>query len=270
MRRVILVLAIILAACSANSGGDIESDLDQRVQSGGLSGATLAGAYVERGLLRAATKNPDGAIADFNAAIATEPKLAEAYVWRGVITGEKGDKASARRDYDRALAIDPDYWFAHGAVGLALAEAGDDDAALAELARALELGQPHRGEYFVREIRQYQVTQPSRKGRPATGTAMQKISVAASDHLALYRVVRAQIFLKRSDKDAALAESRGAVALAPESLATQWNLVRVLVALGQCDEAWHEMDAIGKSSGITFFQPKSKGQCPDFVMKATL
>jgi len=265
MRRSIIILAIVLAACSAKPGGDIESDLDQRVQAGGLSGAALADAYVDRGLLRAATKNPDGALADFDAAIATAPNLAEAYVWRGVITGEKGDKTSARQDYERALAIDPDYWFAHGAVGLALAEAGDDDAALAELARALELGQPHRGEYFVREVRQHQIVQPSRKGPPATGTSTQKLSVAASDHLALYRIVRAQIFLKRGDKDAALAESRAAMAESPESLPAQWNLVRILVALGQCEEAWRQMDAIGKSSGIMFYPPKAKDQCPDFV-----
>jgi tetratricopeptide (TPR) repeat protein len=259
-----VILAIVLAACTAKPGGDIESDLDQRVQSGGLSGAALADAYVDRGLLRAATKNPDGAIADFNAAIATAPNLPEAYVWRGIVTDEKGDKAGARQDYGRALALDPEYWFAHGAVGLTLAEAGEDDAALAELARALELGQPHRGEYFVREIRQHEIVQPSRKGPPATGTATQKLSIAASDHLALYRIARAQIFLKRNDKDAALAESRGALALAPESLAAQWNLVRILVALRQCDEAWHQVDAIFKNTGIAIAKSQ---ECPDFVTK---
>jgi len=171
----------------------------------------------------------------------------------------------ARADYDRALAIDPDYWFAHGAVGLALAEAGDEDAALAELARALALGQAHRGEYFVREIRQRPVIQPNRKGPPSTGTATQKLSVAASDHLALYRVVRAQILLKRGDKEAALAESRDAVGLAPDSLLAQWNLVRVLATLGQCEEAWRQTEAMGKIAGIYFYPPESKDKCPDFA-----
>ncbi len=265
MRRIILALAIIVAACSAKPGGDIENDLDRRVQSGALSGAALADALVDRGLLRAATKNPDGAIADFNAAIAAAPDLAEAYVWRGIITGDKGDKVGAREDYDRALAIDPDYWFAHGAVGLTLAEAGDEDAALAELARALERGRAYRGEFFVREIRQRQITQLSRKGPPATGTATQKLSIAASDHLALYHVARAQIFLKRSDEEAALAESKDAVGLAPDSVLAQWNLVRILATLGQCEEAWRQTEAMGKSTGIHFYPPESKDKCPDFA-----
>jgi tetratricopeptide (TPR) repeat protein len=265
MRRIILVLAVIVAACTAKPGGEIESDLDQRIQSGGLSGAALADALVDRGLLRVATKNLDGAIADFDAAVAAAPDLAEAYVWRGIVTGETGDMVRAREDYDRALAIDPDYWFAHGAVGLTLAGTGDDDAALAELARALELGEPHRGEFFVREIRQRQVTQPNRKGPPSTGMATQSLSIAASDHLALYRVARAQIFLKRSDEDAALAESRDAVGLAPRSVVAQWNLVRVLATLGQCEEAWRQTEAMGKNTGIYFYTPESKDKCPDFA-----
>lgn len=265
MRRIILVLAIIVAACTAKPGGDIENDLDRRVQSGGLSGAALADALIDRGLLRVATKNLDGAIVDFNAAIAVVPDLAEAYVWRGIVTGEKGDKVRAREDYDRALAIAPDYWFAHGAVGLTLAEAGDDDAALAELARALELGQAHRGEFFVREIRQHQVIQPNRKGPPATGMATQKLSIAASDHLALYHVARALIFLKRSNNDAALVESKDAVGMAPDSALAQWNLVRTLATLGRCEEAWTQTEAMGKSTGIYFLPPKSKDKCPEFT-----
>ena len=265
MRRIILVLAIIVAACTAKPGGDIESDLDQRIQSGGLSGAALADALVDRGLVRAATKNTDGAIVDFSAAIAAAPNLAEAYVWRGIVTGDKGDKIRARADYDRALAIDPDYWFAHGAVGLTLAEAGDDDAALAELARALELGQPHRGEFFVRDIRQHQVAQPNPKGPPSTGTAKQGLSISASDHLALYHVARAQILLKRSDKEAALAESRDAVGLAPDSLFAQWNLVRTLATLGRCEEAWAQTETMGKNTGIYFYPSQSKDKCPDFA-----
>jgi tetratricopeptide (TPR) repeat protein len=264
MRQIILAFAIVLAACTAKPGAEIESGLDQRIQSGGLSGAALADAHIDRGLLRVATKNLDGALVDFDAAIAAAPDLAEAHVWRGIVTGEKGDKVRAREDYDRALAIDPDYWFAHGAVGLTLAAAGDEDAALAELARALELGRAHRGEFFVREIRQHQVTQPSRKGRPSTGMATQSLSIAASDHLALYRIVRAQIFLKRGDKDAALAESRAAAALAPNSLVAQWNLVRILAQLGQCEEARRQSEAAFHLTHLRLYPPKSKDECPDF------
>ena len=266
MRHIILALAIVVAACTPSPSNQIETEFDQRIQTGGLSGPALADAYIDRGLLRLATRNPDGAIADFNLAIQTVPDLTEAYVWRGVAKGEKGDKAGARGDYDRALAIDPDYWFAHGNSGLMLAEAGEDDAALAELARALELGMPHRGEFFVRESRQRQIMQINRKGPPSTGTESAKLAISASDQLALYRVTRAGIFLKRGDKDAALAESREAASFAPDSFFVQMNLIRVLSQLGQCEEAWRQMDLMGKKTGIYFYQPKGKAKCPEVAI----
>lgn len=263
MRHIILALAFVVAACTPSPSNQIETEFDRRIQAGGLSGTALADAYIDRGLLRLATRNPDAAVADFNLAIQTVPDLAEAYVWRGIAMSEKGDKAHAREDYDRALAIDPDYWFAHGNSGLMLAEAGQDDAALAELARALELGAPHRNEFFVREIRQRQIMEINRKGPPSTGTETAKLAIAASDQLALYRVTRAGILLKRGDKDAALAESREALSFSPDSLFVQMNLIRVLSRLGQCEEAWRQMDLMGKKTGIYFYPAKGKDKCPE-------
>jgi len=265
MRRIILFLAVFVAACTAKPGGDIETDLNRRIGAGGLSGRALADAYIDRGLLRAATKNLDGAIADFDAAIATAPDLAEAYVWRGIALDGKGDSARARAEFDRALTIDPDDWFAQGSLGMLMAKTGEEDAALATLARAIELGMPHSGEYFVREVRQYQATVPMPKGPPATGTAGQQLSSSAANQLALFRIARAGIFLERNDADAALAESRAAVGVAPDSGAAQWNLVFVLAELGRCEEAWNQTEALGSKTGFYLFQPKSKSECAELL-----
>lgn len=264
MRQIILALAAIVTACTS-PGAQIEADLNQRVQAAGQSGAALADAYVDRGLLRAATKNWDSAIADFDAAIRAAPEQPEAYVWRAIVLDTKGDSARARSEFDRALAIDPDYWFAQGSLGLLMARSGEEDAALATLARAIELGLPHSAEYFVHEVRQYQATVPMRKGPPATGTVGQQLSYSAADQLALFRITRARIFLKRSDADAAVAESRGAVSLVPDSAAAQWNLVFVLAKLGRCEEAWNQTEALGKASGFYLMPPKSKDECADLL-----
>jgi predicted Zn-dependent protease len=148
---------------------------------------------------------------------------------------------------------------------LALAEAGDEEAALAELGRALALGRAHRGEFFVREIRQRHITRPNPMGPPSVGTATQKLFIAASDQLALFQVARAQILLKRGEEEAALAESRGAVGMAPDSFLAQWNLVRVLATLGRCEEAWRQTEAMAKRTGFRLLPPKSKDNCPDFA-----
>ena len=173
------------------------------------------------------------AVADFNAAIAAAPDLAEAYVWRGIVTGDKGATRPARaRTTTAPLRSTPDYWFAHGAVGLTLAEAGDDDAALAELAPRARAGPGPSGRVLRARNWQREIIQPNRKGplpRPALAT--QRLSIAASDHLALYRVVRAQIFLERSDKEAAPRRKQGRRGWRRDSLLAQWNLVRTLATL---------------------------------------
>jgi Tfp pilus assembly protein PilF len=261
MRCIVLVLAIVLAACTPRPEAQFEEEFNQRIETGRLTGAALADAYIDRGLLRLSTENSDGAVADFNLAIQAAPDLAEAYVWRGIAMGAKKDRARAREDYGRALAIDPDYWFAHGNSGLAMAEAGEDDAALAELARAVELGMPHRAEYFIRETQYRRYTEVTRRGVAYTTKVPMQLSVAATDQLAIYRLARAQIFLERGDRESALAESQHAVQLAGDSLAVRWHLVEVLTELGKCEEANQQLDTLGSRIGMHFVR-ESKDECP--------
>lgn len=264
MRLSVFMLAILVAGCTPPPEAEIEDEFNRRIESGGLSGAALADAYTDRGLLRLATENPNGALADFDMAIQAAPDSAEAYVWHGVAKSIKKDEAGARSDYARALAIDPDYWFAHGTSGLAMAEAGENDAALAALARALELGMPHRSEYFVREIQHRRFTYVSRRGVARTRKVPIELAVAARDHLALYRIARAMIFLDRGDKASALAESQHAVELAPDSASAKFRLIAVLSALGQCEEAHRQLDTLDEEFRL-FFVPGPKDECPKLL-----
>ncbi|MFM9841954.1 MAG: tetratricopeptide repeat protein [Dongiaceae bacterium] len=261
MRCIVLALAIVVAGCTPSPEVQIEEEFNQRIQSGGLTGAALADAYTDRGILHLATEKPDAAIADFNLAIQAAPEFAEAYVWHGVAMSAKNDKTRAREYFDRALAIDPEFWFAQGMSGLAMAEAGEDDAALAKLARAIDLGMPHRSEYFVRETRYRRYTQVTRRGVAYTTKVPVELAAAASDQLILYHLARAQIFLKRSEKESALAESQQAVQLAPDSSAVRWRLIEVLVALDQCEEANRQAETFGEFAKM-LLMARMTDECP--------
>jgi Tfp pilus assembly protein PilF len=64
-------------------------------------------AYINRGeFLRGAGRNGE-ALADFDRAIALNPRLAEGYVRRATVHLETGNAAAALPDLDRALALDP-------------------------------------------------------------------------------------------------------------------------------------------------------------------
>jgi WD40 repeat protein len=77
------------------------ADLDQ------AAAAESPKAYCLRGLVRAARKDQDGAIADFGAVIRLDPQPARAYHRRGLAYAQKGDFARAKADLDEAFDRDP-------------------------------------------------------------------------------------------------------------------------------------------------------------------
>ncbi|MGH7886801.1 MAG: tetratricopeptide repeat protein [Candidatus Binatia bacterium] len=275
MRQMILSIAVILAAaCAPRAEYDIETDFNQRIETGGLSGDELARAYIDRGILRLAAKETGAALADFNLAIATAPNLADGYVWRGVATDTSGDPVRAKEDYDRAVAVDPNSWLAHGARGLLMARNQEDDLALRELDLALDLGKAHEGEYLVRELKTRKIMRQNRIGPPATGTSTQKLVISVNEQLANYRVIRSLIFMKKNDQEMALLESGEAVRLAPTSMLAQMNRAKILLMLGRCDEAKTQFEDMAKQTGISFKpkvwikfagMPPDQNKCPELA-----
>jgi tetratricopeptide (TPR) repeat protein len=83
--------------------------------------------------------NYDSAIADFTAAIETEPHNVGAYNNRGMAHEKKGDRDSAIADYTRAIEINPNYADALGNRGRAYRVNGDFDSAIADCERAIEI-----------------------------------------------------------------------------------------------------------------------------------
>jgi curved DNA-binding protein CbpA/Tfp pilus assembly protein PilF len=88
--------------------------------------------HMKRGLLRSRNGDIDGAIADYDAAIALEPGNALAHSHRGSSWGGKGDRDRALADFELALRIDPAnpaifrdrgaFWRRTGALDLALVD----------------------------------------------------------------------------------------------------------------------------------------------------
>jgi Flp pilus assembly protein TadD len=65
-----------------------------------------AAAYLERGIVRGAQGDFDGAIADFGKVLELNPESAKAYANRGVILLMQGQETAAQDDFERAFKLD--------------------------------------------------------------------------------------------------------------------------------------------------------------------
>ena len=99
----------------------------------------LALAYVKRGNIYTAKGDLDGAMEDYDKALALDPKLVVAYSGRGIIYKAKGDLDRAMADYDTALALDQKHVMAYNNRGNIYSTKGDLDRAMADYDKALEI-----------------------------------------------------------------------------------------------------------------------------------
>jgi len=94
----------------ARDGGDLYggiTDCDHALVEDQLQGRDLAGTYVNRGVLRMAVNQYDGAESDFEKSIAIDPSLGEAWVNLGALKIAKHDFAAGIADIDKGLALGP-------------------------------------------------------------------------------------------------------------------------------------------------------------------
>jgi len=98
-----------------------------------------AAAYLGRGQAHVQKHEADAAMADFDAAIRTEPGNALLFAQRGVTREEKGDLDGAIADYSEALRLNPKDAGIYARRGVAWKAKGDNDKALADFEAALAL-----------------------------------------------------------------------------------------------------------------------------------
>jgi tetratricopeptide (TPR) repeat protein len=114
-------------------------DFDRALEQVVGSGAHPSEAYNNRGAARHARGDLDGALADFDRALALNPRYPEAYNNRGAARHARGDLDGALADFDRALALVPRRDAATIYHNRGAARRGDFDGAIADFSRALEI-----------------------------------------------------------------------------------------------------------------------------------
>src|SRR5476649_2042867 len=100
-------------------------------------GAQTAEDYFHRGFGKEQKREFDGALADFNRALALDPDYAEALNGRGFVKHATGDIAGALADYDLAIAADPRHLMAYNNRGNIKRDQGDFAGAIADFDHAL-------------------------------------------------------------------------------------------------------------------------------------
>jgi tetratricopeptide (TPR) repeat protein/S1-C subfamily serine protease len=112
-------------------------------------------AYTNRGKAKSALGNKKEAIADYDRAIAINPKHAMAYTNRGNAKSALGNKKEAIADYDRAIAINPIFAMAYYNRGLAKYGLGNKKEAIADFDLAIAINPKYVEAYYDRGNTKY-------------------------------------------------------------------------------------------------------------------
>lgn len=115
--------------------GDLARALTEMDQAVALSGAGTM--FYNRGNVKLASRDLDGAEADFTRAIERDPEDMQAYLNRGTARLLRGKREGALEDFRRAAEGDPTYPQARMKYGLLLLEVGRSREAAVELEAAL-------------------------------------------------------------------------------------------------------------------------------------
>jgi tetratricopeptide (TPR) repeat protein len=141
-------------------------------------------AYGNRGTARLAKRDASGALADYDRALRINPRYASAYYNRGNIRRTRGDLDGALADYQRALALSPEYAVAYNARGRTYQAKGDLEAARADYSRAIRLDPAYANAYNNRST--VRSARGDLAGAIADCTAAVRLSPANGPHRAMF------------------------------------------------------------------------------------
>lgn len=126
-------------ACTVNDPDRNIERCKREIGVGGKGDAGVAANRLADGIAKSWSGDRDGAIADFDAAIALRPRLASAYLNRGMVFARLGDTERAIKDFDQAISKAPYDARAYYQRSVALRVLGKDGRAVSDAERAVSL-----------------------------------------------------------------------------------------------------------------------------------
>jgi len=268
MRRILVVLAIVLATAGATAlaRADEDTDIDMMRSQTALNAGDIpqaleaidaviadqpdyAPAYLVRARIWMVARDFPKAVDDYSQAIADgfgqKPYV---YTMRAGAWAAGGDYARAIADYEQALKLNPGYWPAIAGRGTALAESGDVPRALADLNRALAHDPGDIKEVLATQHVQVQ----SRKGPPQQGTNTLSITLHTAPLMAQTYTARGKLRFDQGAYQDALADLDEAVKRLPALAAAHFYRGLTLLTLGRCREGQDEFKAQGVRGAAVF------------------
>lgn len=205
------------------------------IESSTESAQNRAIAYINRGTLRLDNGDVDGAMADYNQAIAIDPKHANAYNGRGNAYQDKGDVDRAMADYNQAVAIDPKHANAYNGRGNAYQRKGDIDRAIADYDQAIALD-PRLVRAYGNRGNAFQ-----RKGDIERAIADYNQAIAIDPRLATAYNARGNAYRSKGELDRALADYNQATTADPKYARAYFSRGRLALDAGTPAKAINDL-----------------------------
>jgi tetratricopeptide (TPR) repeat protein len=111
-----------------------------------------AEAYNNRGNIKSNLGKKQEAIGDYDKAIAINPKSAVTYYNRGIAKSDLGKKQEAISDFDKAISINPQYTNAYSNRGVAKSELGNKQGAISDFDKAIAINPKLAEAYYNRGL----------------------------------------------------------------------------------------------------------------------
>jgi tetratricopeptide (TPR) repeat protein len=159
-------------------------------------------AYYGRAKARSVQGDLDGALADFDMAIAGEPENGEYYVNRGLCRRRRGEAAEALADCNRAVELSPDQMVVYRERAHARRDAGDKAGAMADVNKAISMG-PDAESLILRGFLQREL-----KGDVAAAVADMTAAIALEPGNHTWYMRRSSMYRHMKRYDLAVADLR--------------------------------------------------------------
>lgn len=200
------------------------------------SNPRLVAAYYSRATVRKQKGDVDGAMADCQQAIALDPTCAPAFLNRATVHTAKKDDAAAVADCTEAIRLAPDFTDAYCNRAAAYHKLGERQKAIQDYSTVLIRDPSHGHAYAERAVLRYQ------DGDLPGALADLQEAVRHDPDDALIYVHRGNIRYLLGEAESALADYTKAISLDPQ-LASAWaNRGIVRKRLGQVREALSDLD----------------------------